>query len=218
VARRGVRLTDTQWAKIEPLLPPMPRSQRGGRPWASHRAVVDGIVWVLKTGARWRDLPAEYPSPSTCWRRWQRWDEDGTWLRIWRGSSRSWTRVAGGSGRPRSSTAPVPRPKRGSDIGPTKRGKGSKCMVLVERQGISQSHPPAPARADARRRGRAADVSDHGRHGSARSSRRRADAGRRRHAAICAEFRATRPGDDEPWDKQERGQPPLRRAHDRAVT
>jgi transposase len=84
VARRSVRLTDAQWAKIEPLLPPMPRSQRGGRPWASHRGVVDGILWVLKTGARWRDLPAEYPSPSTCWRRLKRWDEDGTWLGIGR--------------------------------------------------------------------------------------------------------------------------------------
>ena len=84
MARRSVRLTDAQWAKIEPLLPLMPRSQRGGRPWTSQRAVVDGILRVLKTGARWRDLPAEYPSPSTCWRRLKRWDEDGTWLRIWR--------------------------------------------------------------------------------------------------------------------------------------
>ena len=84
MARRGVHLTDAQWATIEPLLPRMPRTARGGRPWASSRSVVDGIVWVLKTGARWRDLPAEYPSPSTCWRRLRRWDEDGTWLRVWR--------------------------------------------------------------------------------------------------------------------------------------
>ena len=84
MARRGVRLTDAQWSTIEPLLPRMPRTARGGRPWASHRSVVDGILWVLKTGARWRDLPAEYPSPSTCWRRLRRWDEDGTWLRVWR--------------------------------------------------------------------------------------------------------------------------------------
>ena len=84
MARRGVRLTDAQWAQIEPRLPRMPRTARGGRPWASQRSVVDGILWVLKTGARWRDLPAEYPSPSTCWRRLKRWDEDGTWLRVWR--------------------------------------------------------------------------------------------------------------------------------------
>ena len=84
MARRGVRVTDAQWATIEPLLPRMPRTSRGCRPWASQRSVVDGILWVLKTGARWRDLPAEYPSPSTCWRRLKRWDEDGTWLRVWR--------------------------------------------------------------------------------------------------------------------------------------
>ena len=84
MARSRVRLTDAQWAKIEPLLPRLPRSPRGGRPWVGHRAVIDGILWVLKTGARWRDLPAEYPSPSTCWRRLKRWDDDGTWLRLWR--------------------------------------------------------------------------------------------------------------------------------------
>ena len=139
MARRGVRfrLTDAQWAEIEPLLPRMPRSQRGGRPWASQRAVVDGILWVLKTGARWRDLPAEYPSPSTYWRRLKRRDEDGTWLRIWRAIIAK----LDARGRLQWETAFIdgtfaPAKKGGSDIGPTKRGKGSKCMVLVERQGI----------------------------------------------------------------------------------
>ena len=84
MARRGVHVSDAQWAKIEPHLPRLPRTRRGGRPWIGHRAVIDGILWVLKTGARWRDLPNEYPSPATCWRRLKRWDEDGTWERIWR--------------------------------------------------------------------------------------------------------------------------------------
>ena len=82
--RSGVRLTDKQWSRIGPLLPQLPRGSKGGRPWADERAVLDGILWVLKTGARWRDLPAEYPSPSTCWRRLKLWDEQGIWLRIWR--------------------------------------------------------------------------------------------------------------------------------------
>ena len=77
-AKRSVRVTDAQWAKIEPLLPRLPRSRQGGRPWIGNRAVIDGILWVLKTGARWCDLPAEYLSPSICWRRLKRWDEDGT--------------------------------------------------------------------------------------------------------------------------------------------
>jgi len=84
MARKRIKLTDEQWNKIEPLLPPLPQSKRGGRPWISNRDVIDGILWVLKTGARWRDLPREYPSPSTCWRRLSLWEEDGTWLRMWR--------------------------------------------------------------------------------------------------------------------------------------
>ena len=84
MARRERLVTDGMWAQIEPLLPELPRHRKGGRPWADSREVVEGILWVLKTGARWRDLPAEYPSPSTCWRRLRRWEEDGTWERLWR--------------------------------------------------------------------------------------------------------------------------------------
>ncbi len=84
MARESVRLTDEQWAKIAPLLPRLPTSRAGGRPWVDNRAVLNGILWVLKTGARWRDLPEGYPSPATCWRRLKRWDDDGTWLGIWR--------------------------------------------------------------------------------------------------------------------------------------
>ena len=74
-------LSDEQWAKIEPLLPKV-RSR--GRPWADNRRVLEGILWVLKTGARWRDLPKEYPSASTCWRRLRQWEEKDVWLKIWR--------------------------------------------------------------------------------------------------------------------------------------
>jgi transposase len=74
-------LSDKQWAKVEPLLP---KSRSGGRPWADNRRVLEGILWVLKTGARWRDLPKEYPSASTCWRRLRRWEEEGIWLKVWR--------------------------------------------------------------------------------------------------------------------------------------
>jgi transposase len=82
--RRSVRLTDAQWAAIEPHLPRARRSPKGGRPRVSNRDVVDGILWVLKTGARWRDLPEGYPSGSTCWRRLRQWDEEGIWLEMWR--------------------------------------------------------------------------------------------------------------------------------------
>ena len=84
MARPSVRVTDAQWAKIERHLPRGRRSPNGGRPRVSNREVLDGILWVLKTGARWRDLPEGYPSGSTCWRRLRQWDEDGTWLAMWR--------------------------------------------------------------------------------------------------------------------------------------
>lgn len=74
-------LSDEQWAQLEPLLPKL---KSRGRPFRDSREVLEGILWVLKTGARWRDLPEGYPSPATCWRRLQRWEEDGTWERIWR--------------------------------------------------------------------------------------------------------------------------------------
>ena len=74
-------LSDEQWAKLEPLLPQM-RSR--GRPWADSRRVLEGILGVLKTGARGRDLPKEYPSASTCWRRLRQWEEHGVWRKVWR--------------------------------------------------------------------------------------------------------------------------------------
>ncbi|MCA1961888.1 MAG: transposase [Desulfomonile sp.] len=68
----GVRkpmLTDEQWEKIRPLIPPRPPRPKGGRPPADDRACLEGILWILKTGAGRQDLPAEYPDSSTCWRR-----------------------------------------------------------------------------------------------------------------------------------------------------
>ncbi len=75
-------LSDKQWAKLEPLLP---RYSSAGRPWKDNRAVLEGILWILRTGARWRDLPSDIGvSPATCWRRLHQWDEEGVWLKVWR--------------------------------------------------------------------------------------------------------------------------------------
>jgi transposase len=84
MARDDSELTDEQWKKIELLLPSVKRSKRGGRPVAENRACLEGIIWVLRSGARWKDLPAKYPSPSTCWRRLRDWEEQDVWLDIWR--------------------------------------------------------------------------------------------------------------------------------------
>jgi transposase len=66
-------LTDSHWERIAPLLPEHPRSPKGGRPWADDRECLEGILWLLRTGARWRDIPVDLPSGSTCWRRLRDW-------------------------------------------------------------------------------------------------------------------------------------------------
>ena len=83
--KRQKLLTDEQWELIELLFPKAKRRADGrGRPPRSNRDCFEGILWVLQTGAAWRFLPDEYPSPSTCWRRLQQWQEEGVWLEAWR--------------------------------------------------------------------------------------------------------------------------------------
>ncbi len=84
MARSGAVLTEAQWQKIAPLLPKPPKQRKGGRPWIQNRRVLEGILWILRSGARWQDLPEKFPHPSTCWRRLRDWEERGVWLNIWR--------------------------------------------------------------------------------------------------------------------------------------
>jgi transposase len=62
-------LSDEQWAVLEPLIP-QKRAKRG-RPRNDNRQTLNGILYVLKTGCAWEDLPREYGSDSTCWRIWR---------------------------------------------------------------------------------------------------------------------------------------------------
>jgi len=84
MARCGPLLTEAQGKKIAPLLPKPPKQRKGGRPWIENRRVLEGILWILRSGARWQDLPEKFPHPSTCWRRPRDWEERGVWLNIWR--------------------------------------------------------------------------------------------------------------------------------------
>jgi transposase len=68
-------LTDEEWELICDLFP---ASAATGRPPRSLRTVVDGILWILRTGSPWRDLPAEFGSCKTAWRRFDQWNADGT--------------------------------------------------------------------------------------------------------------------------------------------
>jgi len=73
-------LTDHQWELIALLLPP---HRRRGRPRADDRRTLNGILWVLHSGARWKDLPPRYGSPATCHRRLQEWQGQGVWEHLW---------------------------------------------------------------------------------------------------------------------------------------
>src|SRR5438874_1725391 len=72
-------LTDAAWARPAPLLPP---NGGGGGQWRDHRTVLNGILWKLRTGAPWRDLPERYGPWQTCADRLYRWRRDGTWDRL----------------------------------------------------------------------------------------------------------------------------------------
>ena len=78
MAGRG-ELTDEVWERIRPLLP---SNGRRGRQWRDHRTVVNGILWRLRTGAPWRDVPKRYGPWQTCYDRLVRWRQDGTWERL----------------------------------------------------------------------------------------------------------------------------------------
>jgi transposase len=73
-------LTDAQWRQLAPLLPP--QKPRVGRPSLPHRRIINGIIWILATGAPWRDLPPQYGSRQTVSSRFYRWQHAGIWPRL----------------------------------------------------------------------------------------------------------------------------------------
>ncbi len=76
-------LTDEQWAVVEPLLPKrVMRADGKGRPRVDNRAILNGILWVMRTGAPWHDMPKRYPPYQTCHRRFQEWVKAGTFETI----------------------------------------------------------------------------------------------------------------------------------------
>lgn len=78
------QLSDRQWSAISDLFPDPPVGPKGGRPRTDNRSCLEGILWVLRTGARWKDMPRCFPSYVTCWRRFAAWTFSGVWERAWR--------------------------------------------------------------------------------------------------------------------------------------
>ena len=77
------QLTDEKWSLISDLFSVPPPDPRGGRPRVDSRQCLEGILWVLRSGARWKDLPGSFPSYVTCWRRFAEWSISGVWDRAW---------------------------------------------------------------------------------------------------------------------------------------
>lgn len=80
---REWRIPDELWERIEPLLPRVRRSRKGGRPPVPFREVMDGIFYVLRTGCQWNAVPREFGSGSTVHRRFQQWAKRGVFRRLW---------------------------------------------------------------------------------------------------------------------------------------
>ena len=77
---RRYELTDEQWELIRDLLPANKR--RRGCPWKDHRTILNGIFWILRSGAPWRDLPGRYGPWQTVYDRFRRWEREGLFDRI----------------------------------------------------------------------------------------------------------------------------------------
>jgi len=73
-------LTSEQWERIQRLLPK--QKTKKGRPAQDHRQLLNGIIWVLRTGAPWRDIPERYGKWTTIYSRFQRWRKSGVWDRM----------------------------------------------------------------------------------------------------------------------------------------
>ncbi|MEW6344708.1 MAG: transposase [Pseudomonadota bacterium] len=76
-------INDEEWQRVAPLLPELrPRTELRGRPLANTRSVLNGVLWVMYSGATWSAMPRKYPSYQTCHRRFKAWHESGVLKRV----------------------------------------------------------------------------------------------------------------------------------------
>src|SRR5580704_8536068 len=126
-------LTDEQWKILDPLIPKPRRRRDGrGRPWKSRRSVLNGVLWVLRTGAPWADLPDRYPSFQTCHRRFQQWVRSGVMTRIMTALARE-LRIRGAIDTREAfiDASFAPAKKGGSKVGKTNAARGQRSWRLL---------------------------------------------------------------------------------------
>lgn len=130
---------------LEPFLPAPSRRKDGrGRPWKQNRAVLNGIPWILRTGAPWADLPRRYPLYQTCHRRFQQWVRCGVLHDVLKVLAEALHHDGYLDLRETSSTVASHLPRKVGHVSKTKRGKGSKIMAIADLI--------APHRSDRKRR------------------------------------------------------------------
>jgi transposase len=115
------------------LPPPAPTR----RPRADDRGTIEGILYILITGSRWQDLPRDYGAPTTVWRRLKRWGERGIWERIWRAALAQLDQRAQLDWSMAFLDGSFARGRIGGDkVGLTKKGKGTKWMLVDDGHGL----------------------------------------------------------------------------------
>lgn len=124
-------ITDKQWTKLQSYLPK--RREGRGRPEADQRKTLNGIMYVLKTGCAWADMPKEYGSYATCWRRHRQYAKLGILDRIWRFLLRDlYEKQKIQLDMVHLDASFVSAKNGGTKVGKTKVGKGSKISSIVE--------------------------------------------------------------------------------------
>ena len=131
-------ITDEEWQRVAPLLPELrPRAELRGRPLANTRAVLNGVLWVMYSGATWSAMPRRYPSYQTCHRRFQQWVRSGVMKGVLEALALDLKiRIALDVEEAFIDGRLCPGQKRGTKVGKTKRGKGTKIMVVADRHGL----------------------------------------------------------------------------------
>ncbi|MGE8136123.1 IS5 family transposase [Novosphingobium subterraneum] len=129
-------LTDSEWRVISLLLPNMPR----GVPRVDDRRVLNGILWVLRSGAPWRDLPERYGPRTTCYNRFVRWRRAGVWDRLMDAIIAAYDgdiqMIDSTSIRAHQQAATAKRGGRDHCLGRSRGGLTTKIHGLVDRQGL----------------------------------------------------------------------------------
>jgi transposase len=142
-------LSDELWGALEPWLPEPPPRPRGGRCRIANRAVLTGILFVLKSGIPWEMLPRELGCGSgmTCWRRLRDWHAQGVWRRLHQelldclgeADQIDWTRAS-------LDSATVPAPGGAKPPGPTRRTAAKRARSAILWSTGAASRWPSPSR------------------------------------------------------------------------